>query len=157
MKLIWKNKNIPDCGIVAMYNVASWTNNKITYKKMEKIAKSCGYSQGGFYFFQFVNFIKKTRLPVKRFRPKDISHLESKLYSGKLLLILYTAIGTRNGHIITVLNDHNGNIKIINADKTRTTWCELKEDILSYNFKTFYVYEIPSRGLIKHNDVSRTD
>lgn len=157
MRIIKKNKNKHDCGIVAAFNAAAWSDLKFTYKKVEKIAKSCGYNPNkGIYQFQFSNLLKKLSVPAKQIKPKSMESLTNKVYLGKCLVILYTQNGIDCSHIITVFRDHTGTIKMINPAGEIKSWGTLATDIRKNGMREFYVYEIPNRKLVRKYDDNRT-
>lgn len=149
MKLITKNKKKFDCGVVAVYNAASWCNLSFFYEDVEKIAKSCGYSSKGIYPFQFANLVKKLKLPAKKVALKNLEEVEEKLRLGRFFIFLYTPTGFDTGHIISLFMNHEGSIEIVNPERGRITWEDLISDIFSNGMKNFLAYEIPNRKLSK--------
>lgn len=157
MKIITRNIKKNDCAVVAAFNAASWCYVDKTYEEVEKLAKASGYSlKKGTRNFQFVNLIKKLNIPVKRVKPKSLDDIRSRLNSGKLFIFLYTPTGEHVGHAVSMFSDHTGKIIIVNSDAERSTWSEFVHDINTNGMKNFFIYEIPRRDLVKHNDVSRT-
>lgn len=157
MKLIKKNKRAKDCGVVAAFNAASWCHLYRPYRDIEKVAMSCGYSRKkGIYLFQFAALLNRLEIPAKRIRPKSVESLESRIYIGRFIVVLYTPNGYDLGHVIVAFLDHRGNIRVINPDSERTTWGDLAADINANGMKEFHVYEVPNRRFLKEkNDESR--
>jgi hypothetical protein len=148
MKMILANKTKVDCGVVAAFNASAWCNIKTTYRKVEKLARSCGYGKSGIYDFQFANLINKLNIPAKRIDPKSRENLEKKLYSGKFFIFFYTLPQIKSatsGHIVTAFLDHTGEIKIVNSDGYRRTWWRFVTDLNENGVKNFIAWEIPRR------------
>jgi hypothetical protein len=154
MRIITKNKNKRDCGIVAAFNAAVWLNSPKPYKYVEKLAKSCGYNpERGIYDFQFSHLLKKLDIPAKKIKPKSMDSLAKKVYVGKCLVLLYTQTGVSTGHAVTVFMDHKGMIRIFNPLGELKNWGQIATDIKKHGMKDFNVYEINRRT--KRYDVAR--
>lgn len=148
--MILANRNKVDCGVVAAFNASAWCNINLTYDKVEKIAKSCGYSKNGIYDFQFANLISRLNIPAKRIPPKSIENLEKQLYRGKFFIFFYTPSQIKpgaSGHIVTAFVDHTGEIRILNPDGVRRTWRMFVNDLNENGVKNFVAWEIPRRPL----------
>lgn len=146
MKMAQRNRKKRDCGVVAIYNAAKWCNDRKTYREIEQMAKSCGYSEKrGLYYFQFANLVAKSGLPAKQIRPKDLNDLENRLYKGKFFILLYTPTGSKNGHAMSAFVDHQGVVKIVNPMRRCKNWFKFGIDITLNGVKDFVVYEIPKR------------
>lgn len=150
MKMIHWNKTETDCGVVAAFNASAWCNIKTTYKKVEKVARSCGYSEKGIYFFQFDYLVKKLNIPAKKVALKGVKDLEKRLYRGKFFIFLYTPTEVKgSGHAITAFVDHTGNIRIVNPEPggKRFTWRRFVTDLNENGVKNFAAWEVPQRSL----------
>lgn len=150
MKMILANRNKVDCGVVAAFNASTWCNIKLTYDKVEKIAKSCGYSKNGIYDFQFANLINRLGIPAKRIVPKSRENLEKQLYKGKFFIFFYTSSQVEpgaSGHIVSAFVDHTGEIRIVNPEGYRRTWLRLVTDLNENGVKNFVAWEIPRRPI----------
>ena len=158
MKILTKNKTKYDCGLIAIFNALAWCKIPKTYKQIEKIAKTCGYSPDkGIYNFQLNNLIQKLNIPAKQVKPKSLEEIQESLYLGRFFIFLYRPTGDDGGHAITSFVDHNGKIKLINSDQERMTWNEFASDIHANGMKAFHVYEIPYRGTFADDFRKRTD
>lgn len=143
-----KNKTKTDCGVVAVANAVAWCNLGKTYEEVEKVARACGYGQRGIYGFQFVNLLRKLKIPAKRVGPLGLEYLENQLHNGKMFIFFYTPYSVRpgaSGHVVTAFADHTGNIRIVNPDRHRRTWRSFVSDLNENGVKNFASWEVPER------------
>ncbi len=132
--------------MVAVYNASRWCQLPKTYREIEKVARSCGYSQkGGIRYFQFANLVSKIGLPARKIKPKSLNDIESRLYRGKFFIFLYTAAGKKSGHAMTAFVDHEGIVKIVNPMRRCKNWFKFGIEIMLNGVEDFVVYELPER------------
>lgn len=143
-KGLYKN----DCCIVAAYNCMLWTYSPMTYESIKNIAESkFEYTeQNGIPTEHFSKFLESLRMPTSIIENKPFNTIEDALKKGFPVVLAYYADQETIGHVIFLIKDKSGQIKLLNSDGTRETVQEISTDISSGKINNFWAWTLPLKG-----------
>lgn len=150
VKTIKKNIKTHDCGIVAAYNSLIWCKKPQTYETIEYIASNhYNYdSKKGIIGENFEKLVKHFGVPIKGMPKANVELIQSSVYMGKAILLTYKLAGDLLGHLIMIVLNKQGKIRIINGETRKITWDELASDISAGGAEWFFSWELPNRDLL---------
>ena len=150
MKVIRKNLDLKDCGIVAAFNAASWCKNPHPYLVIRSMAKlSCKYKKSvGITNTNLDKLLNLMKLPVKKLEGKNMEEIESSIMLGKAVILTYKQTRSQEGHAVMVFLDKHGKIKILNPELELNGWNSLAAEIHAGAMDWVIGWELPHRGTI---------
>jgi len=123
MDYLNENQKTSDCAIVGVYNALIWLNKKVSYNKIEKIAKKYyKYSPKTGLKYRFLkDFTDYMNVSIKPFNNATIQEVEKTILEGKAALAMITRKSDKVKHIV-FLKPNNRTIEVLNQNMS---WIEL--------------------------------